>query len=54
MNDLKNLKNWVIVTDNGKTFYYETFDEALRMTKIIIGHLMSKEYYEFHYSKLDN
>lgn len=51
MNDLKNLKNWVIVTDNGKTFHYETFDEALRMTKIISGNLMSGEYYEFHYTK---
>jgi hypothetical protein len=53
MNDLKNLKNWVIITHNGNAFHYETFDEALRMTKIISGHLMSKEYYEFHYNKGD-
>lgn len=54
MNDLKKTKNWVIVTEDGKKFDYETFDEALRMTKVINGHLMSKQYYEFNYVKLDS
>lgn len=46
MDNLKNEKNWVIVTDGGKTFYYDTFDEALRMTKVIHGHLMTTKHYQ--------
>jgi hypothetical protein len=54
MDKLTNERNWVIVTNEGKTFYYDTFDEALRMTKVIHGHLMTARYYEFQYNKGDN
>lgn len=46
MDNQKNKKNWVIVTYDGKTFYCETFDGALRMTKVIGGQVMSTQHYE--------
>ena len=54
MDKLINERNWVIVTNEGKTHYYETFDEALKMTNVISGHLMTTRYYKFHYGKEDN
>lgn len=44
-------KNWVILTMNS-VLYFETFAEALENQKVLGGHLMTKTYYELHYSKM--
>ncbi len=45
---LTEVKHWVIVAKNGKIYHYETFQEALDHNQD--GHMMTKEFYEYHYA----
>jgi len=47
--ELTKEKGWVIVTDKS-VYFFETFQEALSFSKVTRGHLMTKTYYESHYS----
>jgi hypothetical protein len=47
--ELTKEKGWVIVTDKS-LYFFETFQEALSFSKVTRGHLMTKTYYESHYS----
>lgn len=45
--DLSKEKGWVIVKKDGSVKYFETFSEANQEGE---GNLMTKTYYNFHYS----
>lgn len=50
---LTNEKGWVIV--RGKdVFHYETWNEAVTINQMLGGSLMSKNYYENHYTQIQN
>ena len=50
---LTNEKGWVIV--RGKdVFHYETWNEAVTVNQLLGGSLMSKTYYEYHYTQIQN
>jgi hypothetical protein len=49
---LTKVKEWVKVELCGKVHHFTTFKEAL--TSPILGHLMTKEYYEQHYIEIKN
>lgn len=48
-NCLTSEKNWVVVTLKS-VFYFKTFNEAIENQKVLGGHLMTKTYYDLHYS----
>jgi hypothetical protein len=47
--ELTEEQNWVIVNDNKIIEHYSSFKDAVSDTR---GHLMSKNYYEYHYKDL--
>jgi len=47
--ELTEEQNWVIVKDNKIVERYVKFEEAVHDTR---GHLMSEQYYEYHYKDL--
>jgi len=48
--DLTKMKDWVLVDrETGAPNYFVTFDEAIHSP--IKGHVMSKHYYDNHYSQ---
>ena len=48
--DLTLEENWVVVkTPTLKPYYFKTFNEALHSP--IKGHVMTKQYFEYHYEK---
>jgi hypothetical protein len=47
---ISDVKEWVIVS-NGTVHQFETFNEALNSEFHKSGNLMTKTYYEYHYSK---
>lgn len=48
--DVRNVSEWVVVeTPMLKPHYFKTFNEALKSP--VKGHLMTKQYYTYHYEK---
>ena len=51
--ELTNEKGWVIVRGTD-IFQYESWNEAVIENQILGGSLMSKNYYEYHYTQIQN